>query len=269
MTNKITSTSDNDLTIFVNTSDNFDDCWDPFFKLFKLYWPHCPYPIVLNTEIKDYAYEGLDIKCTKVAEGESIRLGWSECLMRALDAVESKYILYLQEDYFLEGPVKSDLLIRLLAEVRAGEVCSVVLSGGVGPWNSMKSSLICEVDKNAKWRLSLQAGLWEKSILRSLIRKHETPWQFESYGSYRTKRVKKLFCSVNRKEYIGKGREIIPYSPTGVVAGRWVKEIVQPLFKKHDIYLDFSVRGFHDPSVRNKKRKSILLRVLDRFRSFF
>ena len=37
-----------DLTIFVNTSDNFEDCWEPFFKLFKLYWPDCPYPIVLS-----------------------------------------------------------------------------------------------------------------------------------------------------------------------------------------------------------------------------
>jgi hypothetical protein len=265
----MTLTLNNDLTIFVNTSDNFDDCWDPFFKLFKLYWPDCPYPIVLNTELKDYTYEGLNIRCTKVSLDEHKKLSWSECLMRALDVIDSKYILYLQEDYFLEGPVKSDLLIQLLAEMRVRKVCSVVLSGGVGPWNSIDSSLICEVNKNAKWRLSLQAGLWEKSILRSLIRKHETPWQLESYGSYRTKRVKKLFCSVNRKDFIGKGREIIPYSPTGIVAGRWVKDIVQPLFKKHDIYLDLFIRGFHDPSIRNKKRKSTLLRVLDRFRSFF
>ncbi len=38
------------LTVFINTSDNFEDCWDPFFKLFRLYWPDCPYKIVLNTE---------------------------------------------------------------------------------------------------------------------------------------------------------------------------------------------------------------------------
>ena len=269
MTNKITSTFDNDLTIFVNTSDNFDDCWDPFFKLFKLYWPDCPYPIVLNTELKDYSYEGLNIKCTKVSLGEHKKLGWSECLMRALDGIDSTYILYLQEDYFLEAPVKSDLLIELLNEMKARAIFSLVFSGGVGPWNPMESSLICEVDKAAKWRLSLQAGLWKKSILRSLLRKHETPWQLESYGSFRTKKFRGNFCSVNRDHYIGDGVEIFPYKATGIVAGRWVKDIVQPLFDKHEISVDFSRRGFHNPKMKDKKRKSIFFRIVDRLRSFY
>jgi hypothetical protein len=263
--------SNNDLIIFVNTSDPFRDCWDPFFKLFKLNWPDCPYPIILNTENINYSYEGLNIKCTKVASGESKRLTWSECLIRALDGINSKYILYLQEDYFLESPVNSKLLISLINEMESKSICSIVLSGGLGPWNSMNSSLICEVDKFAKWRLSLQAGLWKKESLRSLLRRHETPWQLESYGSYRTRKMKEKFCSVSRDEYIGEGKEIFPYRATGIVAGKWVREIVVPLFKKNNIKINFSVRGFHDPLKRNKnkKRKFILFRIIDRIRSLY
>jgi len=269
MIDEMTRVTENELTVFVNTSDNFDDCWEPFFKLFKLYWPNCLYPIVLNTELKDYSYEDLNIRCTKVSLNEHKSLGWSECLMRALDSVKSEYILYLQEDYFLEAPVKSDLLMNLLNEMKAGKIGSLVLSGGVGPWNSMSSSLICEVDKKAKWRLSLQAGLWKKSILRSLIRKHESPWQLESYGSYRTTRIDENFCCVNRDYYIGDGVEIFPYKATGIVAGRWVKEIVHPLFEKHGITIDFSRRGFHNPKMKSRKRKSIFFRIFDRLRSFY
>jgi len=69
MSQKITSPC-SELSIFVNTSDNFEDCWDPFFKLFSIFWPNCPFPIVLNTETKDYSYPGLNIRCTKVAQGE-------------------------------------------------------------------------------------------------------------------------------------------------------------------------------------------------------
>lgn len=29
--------SANELTIFINTSDNFEDCWHPFFTLFARY----------------------------------------------------------------------------------------------------------------------------------------------------------------------------------------------------------------------------------------
>ncbi len=266
-----TSTFANDLTIFVNTSDNFDDCWEPFFKLFSLYWPDCPYPIVLNTETKDYRYQSLDIVCSKVSVGDSKRIGWSECLLRALDKIQTPYILYLQEDYFLEAPVRLDLMLSLLDELRAGVAGAIRFSGsnGIGPFHPTDSPLILEVDKKARWRLSLQAGLWKKSVLRSLVRKHETPWQLESYGSIRTRRLKEKICCVNYQNSSNFDNELFPYTPTGVVAGRWVREVVEPLFAKHEIHIDFSIRGFHVPGHRLKKRKAFLLRIVDRVRSLF
>ena len=260
-----------DLTIFVNTSDNFEDCWEPFFKLFKLYWPDCPYPIVLNTETKEYKCEGLNITCSKVSVGESKRLGWSECLIRALDRIATPYILYLQEDYFLESSVKVDLLIALLNEMRSLNLAAIRLSGtdGLGPFHGLNSSLVVEVAKGAKWRLSLQAGLWDRGVLRSLVRKHETPWQLESYGSFRTRFLKQKICSVNQKTFSGFDNEVFPYRPTGVVAGRWVLDVVRPLFEKHGINIDFNVRGSHIQGQRIKKRKSLVLRFIDRLRSVF
>ena len=179
------------------------------------------------------------------------------------------YILYLQEDYFLEAPVKGDILNNLLNEMMALKVGAVRLSGtdGVGPFHEIGSTLIVEVDKGAKWRLSLQAALWKKSMLHSLVRKHETPWQLESYGSFRTRRFKEEICSVNREIFSVAGNEVFPYTPTGVIAGRWVQNIVEPLFARHKINIDFSVRGFHVQGKRTKKRKAFLLRVVDRIRS--
>lgn len=269
--NQQSSTTANDLTVFVNTSDSFEDCWEPFFKLFKLYWPDCPYPIVLNTETKEYQYEGLNISCSKVSLGELKPLGWSECLMRALDGIETPYILYLQEDYFLEASVRKDLFSILLSELHSADIGAIRLlsTDAIGPFYPTNSAFTLEIDKKAKWRLSLQAGLWKKTVLRSLVRKHETPWQLESYGSYRTRRLKEKIFSVNPVEISKKGSEVFPYTPTGIVAGKWVKDIVVPLFKKHKIELDFSIRGFHLYGARKKKRKAFLRRVIDRVRSFF
>lgn len=267
---KLKSVSNQDLTIFVNTSDNFEDCWDPFFKLFSTFWPECPFPIVLGTETKDYSYPGLNIRCAKVAQGEKHRLGWSECLMRALDGIETPYILYLQEDYFLEEPVNQDVLIRLLQELRSEGVGAIQLFGadGVRPFYPMPSPLILEVHKRTKWRLSLQATLWKKSFLRSLVRHHESPWQLESYGSYRSGRSKEKICCLDSVKFPTKARsEIFPYSQTGVVAGKWVREIVEPLFAQHEIDMDFTKRGFHDSTKRTKKRKGFFVRIVDRLRS--
>jgi hypothetical protein len=260
--------SANDLTIFVNTSDNFEDCWHPFFTLFARYWPNCPYPIVLNTETKDYSFKGLNIVCAKVAIGENRRLTWSECLERALDSIYTPYILYLQEDYFLEAPVRADALETLLLELRTerAEVIRLSEADDAGPWLQTNAP-IWQVAQKAKYQLSLQAALWRKDFLRAQVRSHENPWQLESFGSMRLRRQRtKIFCA-NRNLFSGKGKEIFPYIPTGVVAGKWVRHVVEPLFVAHDIAVDFSQRGFYDAANR-KKRRSFLLRLLDRIKSF-
>jgi hypothetical protein len=264
-----TSTSA-DLTIFVNTSDNFEDCWHPFFTLFHRYWPDCPYSIVLNTETKDFSFSGLNITCAKVSLNEPKRLGWSECLERALDSISTPYILYLQEDYFLESAVRAEVLNDLLALMRLEKADVIRLSEAVdaGPWHATGSKLIWTVDQKAKWRFSLQAALWRKDLLRAQIRKHESPWQLESYGGGRLRRSKEKICCVNRDLFSGKGKEVFPYTPTGIIAGKWVGEIVVPLFQAHDITMDFTKRGFHLQGKRSKKRKAFLLRAIDRVRSF-
>ena len=51
----------NEITVLVNSCDEYSEIWDVFFTLFKKYWPQCEYPIVLNTESKSYSFDGLDI----------------------------------------------------------------------------------------------------------------------------------------------------------------------------------------------------------------
>ena len=167
----------NDFSIFVNTSDNFEDCWHPFFKLFHLYWPECPFPIILNTEIKTFAYPGLNIQCTQVALEENRKLTWSECLAKGLASFDSPYLLYLQEDYFLERPVREEHLIDLINELRANnaDVIRILECGGAGPWQPSANPKLWLVDQHAKYRISLQAGLWRKTVLNDYIRLHETP----------------------------------------------------------------------------------------------
>jgi hypothetical protein len=258
-----------DLSIFVNTSDNFADCWLPFFQLFQNYWPNCPYPIVLNTETKDFQYPGLDIHCSKVAIGEQRRLTWSECLARSLDAIDTPYIFYLQEDYFLEAPVRAELIDTFLAELRANQadVIRIMECGGSGPWRPTENPLLWEVDRQAKYRIALQAALWRKATLRRHVRMHESPWQLEAFGSARARRIPEKVLCVNRDLFSRPEAEIFPYQATGVVSGQWERAIVEPLFAKHGIDLDFSLRGFYDPNAPKPKKRPIVNRLYDRLRS--
>lgn len=258
-----------DLTILVNSSDGFEDCWAPFFTLFDRYWPACRYPVVLNTERKAFQWPGLDLRSSRVARDTGRRLTWSECLIRCLDAIDTPHVLYLQEDYFLEAPVQVDILEQLLDEMRAGraDVIRIMECGGAGPWHSTDHPLLWRVDQRAEYRISLQAGLWRTSVLRGHLRRHESPWQLEVFGSARARRNRreKVLC-VNRDRFHGPGKEILPYTPTGVVKGQW-ESFVPDLFVRHGIEMDYTVRGFYQRGVVPQVKRPMWVRIGDRLRS--
>ena len=100
-------------SILINTCDKFEDCWDPFFKLWSIYWSDCKAKVFLNTEYKFYSYTGLNIIPVKCCEGKQFKgksAPWSQCLLWALDSIDSDIILYMQEDYFLNGTVNNEMV---------------------------------------------------------------------------------------------------------------------------------------------------------------
>jgi len=258
-----------DLTIIVNSCDGFADCWRPFFHLFARYWPGCAHPIVLNTERLGYEHPGLGIRCSRVAAGNPSKLTWSECLMRCLAGIDTPFVLYLQEDFFLEAPVRTDVLDELLGEMRAGraDVIRLMECDGSGPWHPTEHPLLWEVDRYARYRIALQAALWRKTTLLRQLRRHENAWQLEVFGSARARgrREERVFC-VNRDRLHGPGREVFPYTPTGVVKGQWERFVPQ-LFEREGIVVDFSRRGFWDPASPPSAKRPWMARGWDRLRS--
>lgn len=256
-------------TILVNSTDSFEDCWIPFFKLFSDYWPNCNRPIVLNTEVKRFDYPGLNIVCSQVAlQAPGKRLSWSECLHRCLETIDTPLVLYLQEDYFLHGPVdvkRIDEFADLMLQKNYSCI-RLMECDGSGPWRPTDHPLLWEVDQRSKYRIALQAGLWNKRSLQRYLRLHESPWQLEYFGSKRAHRVADSIFCVNRDVFNDQTHQVFPYQPTGVVAGRWKREVVIDLFMRHGITVDFSARGFYDPE-RPRKKRPLLHRVWDRMRS--
>ncbi len=234
--------------ILINTTDSFEDAWVPFFKLFEKYWHNCTQKIYLNTEKKHFSYPSLDIIPIKNSINlVNDSLTWSECLIKALDYIEEDYVLYMQEDYFLRDYV-DDKLINELFELMCYEDLDCIHltdQSTPGPFNKQIYDKLWEIKKNAEYRISCQAALWKKSDLKSHIKKHESPWYFEIYGSKRSKKYNHKIFVVNKNIYgIGK-KEIIPYIFTGIKRGKWNKEVVD-LFIRNNITVNYIKRGFYD-----------------------
>jgi hypothetical protein len=239
----------NQVTILVNSTDSFRDCWNPFFKLFKNYWSNCPYKIVLNTDTKTFSYPGLNIESSQVSiERPEQRLSWSDCLIRCLDKIESKYILYLQEDYFLNTPVDTEMLDRFLTIMKEEDYSHIRIMelGGSEPYEKeTKYPLLWKLPQKANYRIGLQAGLWKTERLRFYLQPGESGWQFERAGTLRAKKVEDSFYCQNMDYFNRQGKYIFPYKATGIVKGKWFEPAVVDLFQQHNIEVDYSVRGFY------------------------
>lgn len=232
------------ITLLVNSSDNFEDCWNPFFKLYQKYWDEPNMPILLNTEFKTgYTYRNLPIRCSAAnAQNPDRKLTWSECLINALQQIETELVLYVQEDYFIEERVNTTLVNDMIGYMQANETVKYIgltHLGNFPPFNNWEPDNRLYEVLDGRYRLSTQAGIWRKETLLSYIKPEENGWMFEIFGTQRAKRRKDIFLTLNRES-----PPAILYTHTGIIKGKW-HPAMPALFAKNQIEMDFSKRGIY------------------------
>lgn len=236
------------VTLLVNSSDGFEDCWPPFFSLLGRYWPQMNWPVLLNTETRDFAWPGLDVRASRVGAGERERLSWSECLIRAISAIRTPLLLYVQEDYFLDQPV-DDAKVRAAVQIMLDnpEIAYIGLTkhGSHGPFAPSAHEGFGVISQKARYRISTQAGLWRPTALASYLRPAENGWMFEIFGTWRARQDPKMFLTVLCDP--PKLPAPIDYVHTGIIKGQWHEKMPE-LFGKHDLAMDFDRRGIYVPA---------------------
>lgn len=248
-----------DLTIMVNSTDSYADCWEPFFTLFAAAWPDCPYEIVLNTERGSWSQPGLRVRASGTwPDTTQPRPTWGESVERCLRGIASPVILYLQEDYFLNGPVDVaaiERFARIMIDESRPHILLRALDGSrYEPLPEHPD--LWRLPARSPYLVSLQAGLWLRSTLLELLEPRESPWQFERFGTIRARRAGMEFLCPDLSTTEWAGRPIVPYEPTGIVRGKWWAPAVVDLFAEHGLTVDFSRRGFYEIDRRERVIRS-------------
>ena len=196
------------IAIVVSSVDKYEACWEPFCSGLRKYWPEHFQPVYFITNQKTSPY------------GQSIRVGsdrgWADNLRLALEQISEEYILYTQEDYWIDRPV-NDLAIRDYVQVlQSGQADYIRLYPAPPPELSFPGDdRLGVLGPEAEYRASLQMALWRKSSLLALLKPGETPWQFEVEGSRRRSVYANRFLCVRKKAYG------VNYVFTAVVNGEW------------------------------------------------
>lgn len=252
------------MAVFVNTSDGFSDCWEPFFKLWRTYAGDLrEIPIYLNTERLDYDIDGLNVQATRVwPEDECQRPTWSACLERGLAQIPEEQVLYLQEDYFLTQPLRADWIMRAGALLKAQPQYDAVYLNKYGPQFEGGPAIgdgFVSIPRRSKYLLSTQAALWKRDALRAHIQCWENGWMFEKFGTWRAARAGCRFASVTPR--IMGEQPVIDYIYTGVMKGHWHGDC-PALFMAHGINIDFSCRGFYRSKGALKTKYEVLRKLI-------
>lgn len=191
----------NDITILVNSCDAYEDIWDPFFRLFRVYWGDCPYEIVLNTESKKYELEGINIQCLQLYS-ENRKVPYGKRILEHLKYVKTKYVLILIDDFFLNDYVDNNEIEKCRTWMEDNQNIAAFFFAPVKDQGNIVSEKYKGYEKRPKvgvYKVSFQAALWRTTDFIESWKKHENPWEWEKQATFRS--------FFNNKEYYVRSKD--------------------------------------------------------------
>ncbi len=161
------------IVVVVSSCDFFKDCWEPFIYSIKKFWTDCPYPIyiVSNNESIDTP---AGISFIKVGDDKK----FASNLRAAINQIDADYIIYLQEDYWLNKRVNNDDIARhleycIMHQIDYLRLTSPFLNG------TYVSDCYKKYTLEQRYAICLQAAIWKRGTLIALLREGDSGWDFE------------------------------------------------------------------------------------------
>lgn len=225
------------VTVLVNSCDKYEDAWEPFFKLLKLQWPDCPYDMVLSTETKSYDCDCFNVKTIN----SSPKSSWSSRLKNVINQIETEYILFFLEDFFLLEKVRVDIFERALELIESDREIGLITFdkrrwGTAFPAETDYDKCFVELKKGAKNRTNVLVGLWRKDYFLRLLVGDENPWEYEKNSNIRSRYAGFKIYTQNYEASSPAFRYCMnPIDGYGITLGKWLPKNKE-LFEKNGIY---------------------------------
>lgn len=170
------------ISVLINSCDKYEFIWNKFFHLFDKYWDKSKnLPIYFLTEHKTPSRN--DIYCVTTD-----KTSWSDRIQEVLSTIDTKYVLWLQDDYFLRRKIDISLLENYLNFIEDNKVDRFGIHEHSYLYSLTKDvqSNFFRYKQNSLYTISMQASIWNKEFFQSCFcDKQETIWEFEVDGSIR------------------------------------------------------------------------------------
>lgn len=208
----------------------YRDAWQPFFALFRKFWPDCPYSLVL---VSDYIGTSR-IDCATYTHPGS----WCEVLAAFCGSSDERFLLF-QEDMFLNSPVSNHLINRGFSQMNERNSGMVRLYPCPGGDEDCGDEHFGIVPRGTPYRISCQASIWRPNYLYDIASRFNTPSEFEINGS--------RFADTLPDPVLAFRRDVQPwplsYLCSAISRGLW-NPAAKRLCDEHGIENDWTMRGF-------------------------
>lgn len=180
--------SKNQVALIVHSCDRYQLLFTGFGYFFKANWDfEIPFRYYFASETLDVDIPGF--QNIKSGKGQ-----WSDRLLKLLDQIEEEYILYFQEDMWLNKPVDKGFFVTLLSLTQEHSWVQVKLNSSAvfkttqTPFWIKGFNVARLINPQSQYLMSHQITLWNKQFLKAQLKPNEHPWRNERRGTKRLRR---------------------------------------------------------------------------------
>lgn len=186
------------VALIVHSCDRYELLFKGFEYFFRKHW---------DFEIPLHYYFATEEVQVDMPGFENIKSGkgeWSDRLRLLLEQIEEEYVLYFQEDMWLNKPVDPEFINALICKATSNRWMQVKLNSSE-VFKTMPSGLsingfeVAKLDnQQSGFLMSHQITLWNKKFLMDQLKPKEHPWRNERKG---TKRLRKMDVPIYHLDY--------------------------------------------------------------------
>ena len=249
----------NKVTLLVSSCDKYEDTWHPFFELLHIYGHNFPYPIVLNTETKQYTTPHFQVRVINSPE----QMTWSERMTNVLSQIDTEFVFLMLDDYFLKDTFDNERFKKVIEYMCVHQDVGVV---DIAPrWAScpedVQKNLLSNdiaddfyIREKEEWNITVVPSVWRKDFFLNILRNHEDIWLFEYYSGIRAKKTgMKVARFVTRMPTIWE-YDYHVWTGMGITRGQWLPKNVE-FFKQHGIQVNYDNLGILNVSSQDEIKR--------------
>lgn len=184
-----------DVAIVFCTCKKYEEVFIICESYLNYFWDNCSYVKYIVTD------KAINIDTNSIQLVDE-QLGWGGRLKKALNNyIKEKIIILILDDFIIEENVKEDILNEYIELMRNDlNIDHILLNTVDDDKNISFNKTLYKQNKYAKYKTSLQIGIWRKEALLSCIKDFYTPWEVELFGNMRTYGSNKFYLCLKNKE---------------------------------------------------------------------